>query len=155
MDTENKNGIHTASACSADYSFRGADRSAADSTDRRGTLLSLTRMVQDLNTLAHDLEGSPYQERLFGLKHECCSVLLAAGVAIVNGTRGNLFGLDLVLAPGKKVHCPEWGLSPEARSVARHQARSVRSVAPLADRLSSVEFQSLQNVRASARRHAV
>jgi hypothetical protein len=154
MHTENNYVNDNGSVSSPFCPVKDGIGSRVGSTDQRDTMLSVTRMVRDLNDLAHQFEGSPFRDRLFGRKHECCSVLLAAGFATVNGTRGNLLGLDLVLSPGKKVHCPEWGLSPAARSIARNQVRSAPCVAPLADRISPVQFQSLQTIRSSARKRA-
>lgn len=106
-------------------------------------LLALSRFAREANEVAHAL---PKQERepVFALKSAALSELISCRAAILNDVSADgTAGLDLLLLPGKRIHCPLSLLAPLARAIARREAAFVPVSAPMFDCVNPAQREGL------------
>jgi hypothetical protein len=121
------------------------DSTSAATTSVRedALLLALSRFARKANDIAHDLpEGR--RRPVFALKSAALSSLILCGGAIVNDISVDATaGLNLILLPGKRIHCPLAMLTPRARAVAKRQAAFVPVSAALFERINPAQIEGL------------
>src|ERR1035438_6338530 len=106
--------------------FRSLNSARADGTSlgENELLLALSHFSRQANGVAHHL-SEPEQGPVFALKSTALSVLLLCKAATLYGVVDDTAGIDLLLLPGKRLHCPLHRLRPVARALASRQAALV------------------------------
>jgi hypothetical protein len=111
--------------------------------DKTGLLLALTRFACEANRVAHGLPESEC-DLVFALKGAALSALILSDSALINDVRAdNTLGIDLLLAPGARLHCRPRFLTPPARQLAKRQAAIVPVCAPIWERVCPAQRDSL------------
>lgn len=132
------------------YSAINSTRSAAAPTRESVLLLVLTRFALEANGVAHNLPEYK-REAVFALKSGALSVLVLYNAVAVNDISADgTVGLDLVLLPGKRLHCPISLLQPAARTQARRLAAFVPVSAPVSASVSASGLEGLLRLVARA-----
>ena len=106
-------------------------------------LLPLSRFAREANRVAHALP-EPDQGPVFALKGVALSALILGRAAVVNDvTVGGTVGLDLLIEPGARLHCPLALLAPPARTVAKRQSAFVPVTAPISESINPTQLEAL------------
>lgn len=126
----------------AAYSALNSLRADGTSLGENELLLALSHFSRQANGVAHHLP-EPEQGPVFALKHAALSVLLLCKAAILYGVVDDTAGIDLLLVPGKRLHCPLRHLQPAARELAGRQAAFVPVCSPIGERVSPTDLAGL------------
>jgi hypothetical protein len=106
-------------------------------------VLPLSRFAREANRVAHALPESD-QGPVFALKGVALSALILGRAAVVNDiTVDGTVGLDLLIEPGARLHCPLALLAPRARTLAKRQAAFVPVSAPIFERVNPAQLEGL------------
>jgi hypothetical protein len=127
-------------AAYAALSLARVDRISPENAD---LLLPLSRFAREANRVAHALPEAD-QGPVFALKGVALSALILGRAAVVNDvTVDGTVGLDLLIEPGARLHCPLALLAPPARTLAKRQAAFVPVSAPLSESVNPAQLEGL------------
>jgi hypothetical protein len=136
------------------YGYNDKNRSwRSERPDRN--LRTLSQVAHMASSLAKQLTGRD-RDLAYRIKAAACSALIVGGAARLNGVRANsILGLDILIDLQSSLHVPLSHLDPQAQALARSQAKSTRTVAPLSECLNPEQLQSLKGHLAPKTNRAV
>ena len=127
------------------YSALNSATAGGTSLVENRPLLALSRFACQANGVAHHLPEAD-QGPVFALKATALSVLILCKAAVLNGVVDDTAGIDLLLLPGKRLHCKLHRLQPDARELANQQAAFVPVCSPMVERVSPSALAGIQRL---------